>query len=414
MKEKFEHISSLLTAVGMSLSILVLSIVLITLPAEGQEPDPYKAMATQAPSLADTPLEFKVMSQRNMVSGVNQYVGWTPIFSGRILGRSNSGDAITIDLAQGGKVLRTLRTGLKGNRGETWFEDWDFRGDDTKDLMTTVGQITATFKYISDLEGTTVPLSVRKFNVLRLVDYDGGKNVWKYGTSYDDLFGFSYLVQRPSQSGQSPPVWIYTWMNLSHDSVLKDITYRIEVDGKVVPPPDGFDAGQNHESVTTFDQEEAFFVRAANDRVVNKHNVYLVVFRPRLIWGTKSQNAGNANWMWLADHPGKWSFKIRIAGEVVRELRFTVLANGQIQRHSEQDPATAGFLNLGPGRFFVETYFPNPNTFDLRFNPDAIRAGMLYGRPWISREVMENMLTVLPPKNTGKIPFPQPALPPAN
>ncbi|HQZ96357.1 MAG TPA: hypothetical protein PLP21_08560 [Pyrinomonadaceae bacterium] len=412
MKEESEHRSLLLTFSRGLLSISVLSVIAFIGLAAGQDADPYKAAAAQAPTMADAPLEFKAMSQRNMVSGVNQYVGWTPIISGRILGRTNSGDAVTIELAQAGKSVRTFRAPLRGNRGETWFEDWDFRGDDTKDLMTAVGQFTATFKYVNDLAATTTPLAVRKFNVLRLVDYENSKNVWKYGTDYGDLLGFSYLVERQQLSSQSPSVWIYTWMNLPHDSILKDITYRIEVDGKIVPPSDEFDAGQNHESITTFDQEEAFFVKAANDRVINKNNVYLVVFRPRLIWGPKSETAGNANWMWLVDHPGKWSLKIRIAGEVVRDLRFTVLPNGHIQRHPEQDPATTGSLNLGPGRYFVETYFPNPNAFDGRFDADAIREGTLFGRPWTSREVKEGMLMALPPKNAGKIPFPQPALPP--
>lgn len=406
--------SLLLRSRPILIGVAGLSIVLglLFVSAAGQDADPYKAMAAQAPTMADAPLEFKAMTQRNMVNGVYQYVGWTPVFSGRILGRTNSGDAVTIELAQGGKVLRTLRAQLTGNRGQSWFEDWGLRGDDTKDLMTTVGQITATFRYVNDLAGTTTPLSVRKFNILRIVAYEDSKNVWKYGTDYNDLLGFSYLVERQTQSSQSPPVWIYTWMNLPHDSVLKDISYRIEVDGKVIPPPDGFDAGQNHESVTTFDQEETFFLKAANDRVINKQNVYLVVFRPRLIWGAKSESAGNLDWMWLVDHPGKWSFKIRIAGEVVRDLRFTVLPNGHIQRHSEQDPAAPGFLNLGPGRYFAETYFAVPNTFDARFDPDAIREGMLFGRPWISSDVKDGMLKALPPKNAGKLPFPQPALPP--
>jgi hypothetical protein len=116
--------------------------------------------------------------------------------------------------------------------------------------------------------------------------------------------------------------------------------------------------------------------------------------------------------MYMADHPGKWSLKIRIAGEVVRELRFSVLNNGQIQPHPEQNSAAPGFLNLGPGRFFAETYFSNPNTFDVRFNPDAIREGILYGRPWTSTEVRDGMLKILPPKKPGKLPFPQTVLPP--
>ncbi len=382
------------------------------LPVSGQDVDPYKAAAAQGPSLADYPLSFEVTNQRNMINGVQQYVGWKPVIQGRILGRTRSGDAVTIELSQGGKVLRSLRVGLRGNRGETWYEEWTFRGDDTKDLMTAVGPVTATFKYLNDLEGTTVPLSVRKFNVIRLADYDGSKSVWKYGMVYDDLLGLSYLVQRQPNSGNNAGVWIYTWMNLEHDSVLKDISYRIEVDGKVVPLDDNFDANQNRESVSSLGQEEALFVKARNDRIVNKHNLYLVTFRPQLLWGPKPETGAIPNWMYLVDHPGKRSLKIRIAGDVVRELRFSVLSNGQIQPHPEQNPTAQGFLNLGPGRFFAETYFPNPNTFDIRFNPDAIRDGSLYGRPWTSTDVKDGMLKVLPPKNAGKLPFPQTVLPP--
>jgi hypothetical protein len=378
-------------------------------PAVGQNVDPYKATAAQSPTLADAPLEFKVISVRKMINGTNQYAGWTPVISGRMLGRTRKGDAVIVELSQDGKPIHTLRAGLKGTGGETWYEDWDIRGDDTQDMMTAVGKLTATFKYYSDTDEKTTPLSVRQFDVVKLVNYEDGRNSWKYGALYDDLLGFSYIVQRQPTSGELTGVWIYTWMNLQHDSALRDISYKLAVDGNPVPLDDAFDANQNHESITSFDQQEEIFIKAKNDRVVNPHNVYLVVFRPKLLWGSKGSAAG-PGWLWLADHPGKWNLKIRIAGQVVRELRFTVLQNGEIALHPEQDKSKAGFLNLGPGRFFVETYFPNPNNFDLRFNPDAIRNGTLYGRPWISNEVTGGMVKLLPPKNPGTMPFPQPTL----
>lgn len=411
MTRELAYFFSLITVAGIWLSTLVLFITFSPARVAGQEPDPYAVVAAQAPTMADAPLEFKVVSQRKLVNGTYQYVGWTPVISGRMLGRTRAGDAVTVELVQGGKLLNTLRCNLKGTRGQTWYEDWDIRGDDTKDVLTAIGQLTATFKYVNDTDGSIGPLGVRQFNVARLAGYDESKSYWKYGTLYDDLLGFSYIVQRQTTSGELAGVWLYTWMNLEHDSNLKDISYRIEVDGKAVPLEDGFDAGQNHESVATLDQQEEVFVKAKNDRVINRHNLYLVVFRPRLLWGSKTGNSPASGWMFMADHPGKWNFKIRIGGQVVRELRFTVLPNGQIQRHAEQDATKPGFLNLGPGRFFAETYFPNPNTFDLRFNPEAIRSGMLYGRPWISTEVKDGMVKVLPPKNPGQMPFPQPTLP---
>ena len=376
--------------------------------AFSQETDIYKATAAQAPSMADAPLEFQVISVRNMINGAYQYVGWTPKIRGRMLGRTRRGDAVVVEFSQNGKSLATLRAGLSGTGGENWFEDWEIRGDENKDVLTAVGKVTATFKYFDDTVEKSGPLTVRQFQVVKTVYYDEGKNNWKYGALYDDLLGFSYAVQR-QPSGEAPAIWLYSWMNLQHDSAIKDISYKLSVDGNPVPLDDAFDANQNHESIVTLDQREEIFVKAKNDRVVNPHNVYLVVFRPKLLWGPK-RSAPGPGWLWLADHPGKWVFKIRVAGQLVRELHFTVSPNGEIAPHPEQDKAKAGFLNLGPGRFFLETYFPNPNTFDLRFNPEAIRSGTLYGRPWISTEVTGGMVKLLPPKNPGTIPFPQATL----
>lgn len=408
MRERKSYFSMVCFAPVILLTVLAITVALSS-PVLGQETDPYKATAAQAPSMADAPLEFQVIGVRQMIKGAYQYVGWTPKINGRMLGRTRRGDAVMVELAQDGKLLHTLRGGLKGTGGESWYEDWEIRGDESKDVLTAVGKITATFKYYDDTAEKTGPLSVRQFQVAKIVYYDDSKNQWKYGALYDDLLGFSYIVQRQPNSGELAGVWIYTWMNLLHDSAIKDISYKLSVDGNPVPLDDGFDANQNHESIVTLDQREEIFVKAKNDRVVNPHNVYLVVFRPKLLWGAKG-NAAGPGWLWFSDHPGKWALKIRIAGQVVRELRFTVLPNGQVAPHPEQDKSKPGFMNLGPGRFFVETYFPNPNNFDLRFNPDAIRNGTLYGRPWISNEVISGMVKVLPPKNPGTMPFPQATL----
>lgn len=408
MTKKNSYLSIVLLA-ALAATMCLVIIVVSSAPALGQGVDPYKATAAQAPTLADAPLEFKVVSQRKMINGSYQYAGWTPVISGRMLGRTHRGDAVMVALSQDGRLIHTLRGGLKGTAGEAWYEDWEIRGDDTKDMLTAAGKITATFNYYNDTDEKTAPLTVRQFQVVKLVHYDEGKNSWKYGALYDDLLGFSYIVQRQPENSAPGFVWVYTWMNLQHDSAIKDISYKLSVDGNPVPLDDAFDANQNHESIVSFDQQEEIFVKAKNDRVVNPHNVYLVVFRPKLLWGPKSSAPG-PGWLWLADHPGKWILKIRIAGQVVRELRFTVLPNGEVALHPEQDRTKPGFLNLGPGRFFVETYFPNPNTFDLRFNPDAIRNGTLYGRPWISNEVTGGMVKLLPPKNPGVMPFPQPTL----
>src|ERR1035437_2712250 len=232
-------------------AVIALLMVLLYVSVPAQEPDPYKAWASKPPTMADYPLEFGVVTQRDTIGGIPQYVGWTPVIRGRVLGRTRSGDAVIVELGQGGKVLQTLRTGLTGNNGQTWYEDWEIRGNMPKDLLKAFGPVTATFKYVDDTEGKTNVFATRKFNVVRTAAWEDRKSVWKYGALYDDLLGFSYVVQRQSESGSSAFLWIYTWMNLEHDSAIKDITYRIEVDGKVIPLEAGFDAGQSHESVAS-------------------------------------------------------------------------------------------------------------------------------------------------------------------
>ena len=410
MKTRFAYIRNLALAVSLVAGMLALLPAVSTGLLGQQETDPYKLLATQSPSLADTPLEFNVFNEHTMVDGVPQYVGWVPIFNGRILGRVRNGDAVIIELAQGGKEIHTMRCGLKDTQTDQWYEDWSFRGDDSKDLLKVFGKIDATFNYYTEKDGKTTLLTKRQFNIVRLADYEDRKSVWKYGVLNDDLLGFSYAVMRRPESSAPGFVWLYTWMNLESSYSLKDISYQIEVNGQRLDLPTGFDANENHEAITSLEQSERVFIKAKNDTVVNRYNTYLMCFRPYLAWGKKEPRSNTIS---LIDHPGQWVFRIRVAGQLAREFKFAVLPNGVIAPHPEQDPSRTGFLNLGPGRAFLETYFPNPNTLDDRFNPDAIRAGMLNGRPWISEEIKQKMLSVLPPRKPGAMPFPQPSLPPA-
>jgi hypothetical protein len=201
MKRKQSNFSIVLVALAVLLTLLAI-IIVFTTPVFGQEVDPYKATAAQPPSMADAPLEFQVISVRKMIDGAYQYVGWTPKIEGRMLGRTRKGDAVMVEFSQDGKMLGTLRAGLSGTGGESWYEDWEIRGNEEKDIFTAVGKVTATFKYYDDTSEKTAPLPTRQFQVVKTVYYDEGKNNWKYGALYDDLLGFSYAVQRQPSSGE--------------------------------------------------------------------------------------------------------------------------------------------------------------------------------------------------------------------
>lgn len=367
------------------------------------------AAAEKAPALlADSPLMMQVVPARKNVKGTYKWVGWSPKVQGRVIGVIGSGDAIIVDFSQKGKKLLTLRTALSGSGG--WARDWEVAGNTETEVLTQTGEITATIKFYSDKEEKETQTMVRKFVVVKMCTYDDSVNQWTYGALYSDLPGFSYLVQQAPETSykDGDRIWIYSWMQRESYN-LKDISYRIEVDGKRIDVPNGFDANQNQDEASRQEQEERIFIKAKKDVVSNRYNTYLMKFIPYLFWGKRPEHMTQG--ISLADHPGQWVFTIKSEGKVMRELRFAVTPEGIVAPHPEQDPKRPGYLNLGPGRAFVETYFPKPNDADQRFDPEAIRKGTLFGRPWVSKEI-EGMLKALPPAVKGSMVFPQPKLPP--
>jgi hypothetical protein len=96
----------------------------------------------------------------------------------------------------------------------------------------------------------------------------------------------------------------------------------------------------------------------------------------------------------LAANPGAYTCQIRFRGEPVREMRFTVAANGDIGPHPEQ--VGPGAVVLTPGMTLVDTRFPAPTTWERGIVSDAIRAGSFAGRPWTSPASVQPMLDALP------------------
>ena len=88
-----------------------------------------------------------------------------------------------------------------------------------------------------------------------------------------------------------------------------------------------------------------------------------------------------------------------MAGTPVREFLFTVQPNGSIAPHAEQLGENA--LYLTPGRVLVDTRLPTPDQWDHGFDPDAIRAGSFFGRPWRDASSLSAMFGALPAAVVG-------------
>lgn len=361
--------------------------------------DPIKVAGMQPPSLADEPLTIEVVQSPDNSSGVDIYPGWVPkITDGRIIGHTKKGDAVIVEISQGGKVLKKLRAGMKGINPDEgyWCEDFNI-GVDEANLISESGEMLVTFKYYDDEKEQERVISKRTIKVVKLVEHTGsGRHTWKYGILYDDLLGSAYINQFPA--------YIFFWA-CRNDEYFKDLSYKIEVNGQRIDLSNDFTGPSG--SAMRLEQEEELWIN--NDGVVNPYKFFKIQLMPN--WYAGPKKSGMERLVALADHPGDWVMKIRDEGKLVRELRFKVDKNGMIVPHPEQDPSKEGFLNLGPNRVFTEIYYPNPNEWDLRFNTDAISKGMMFGRPWVSDEVKNGMLKNLPPANPGKRPFPTPKLP---
>ncbi len=106
----------------------------------------------------------------------------------------------------------------------------------------------------------------------------------------------------------------------------------------------------------------------------------------------------------LAEHPGDYRCQLKVNGTAVRDFHFTVSADGSIPAHPEQ--LGAGALYLTPGRVLVDTRFPTPTEWDHGFDPDSIRGGSFYGRPWRDASSLSAMMGALPAAAVGAIEAP--------
>lgn len=360
------------------------------------------AAGRQPVTMADEPFYVKIWQSVDNSSAPPKYPGWFPQMCCRTIGHTRRGDAVIIEFSKAGKLLQSYRVGLEGVNPEAgeWCEDVEPPVDESK-LITADGEITVTVKYYDDQEEKERVIGVRKLKVVKVPDHQGsGVHIWKYAILDEDVLGSNYVVMYQQDEVSIPTFWLYFW-GRRENSNLEDVSVKIEVDGKRLELANDFII--NTGDACGLEQTEEMWLN--NDRRDNIYNFYKFNVILKIYSGPKRENVADGGWIGLIDHPGNWVLKVREQGKLAREFRFTV-ADGQIVPHPEQDASKPGYLNLGPNRYYLDMRFPNPDEFDVALDPAAIRAGMLFGRPWISDEVKNGMLKDLPPEKKAPLPFP--------
>jgi len=369
-----------------------------------------KEAGSRAPVLADEPLTIQLNQSPDYSAEPARYPGWAPTVRGRLFGHTRPGDAVIIEFAKGGTVMRSDRIGLSGNNpGEgQCYESFELPLNEEK-LITSDGEFTVTFKYYDDTAETTRVLAVRKVTVVRAAQHESsGRHLWKFAMLYDFLPAQSVVLLALDEQYAIPRMWWFAWARRA-DENLNNFSCKILVDSVPLALPQGFDVLQG--TVDGVAQQEDLYFMPQGNAVENKYNWVRYRFAPYIYWGPKRTEGVADNFIAMADHPGNWVVKLRENGETLRELRFRVTPGGLLVPHPEQDQAQPGALQLGPLRYFVETGYGAQAKFDDSFKPDALKAGAYYGRPWLSDAVKTGMLSTLPPAVAGARPFPSPRLP---
>ena len=372
----------LLTALCLVLSLTLISSYAL---AGTIEEEVVNGMKTIEPYMGDDVLAINVRNIVDRSSGSPQF-SWLPMVEGVLYGPAKDGDAIILEIHKDGKPVRSFRVDLKpldiwiDGMGSAYYQNWKIDPYDKEDkALTSAGDFTFVFKYVDFATEQERVLMERKITILKAgtCDVSTGKHAWKFAVSSDNLLGGNYVFMSPGYGEDSGEIAFYTWTN-REDSYLKNIKFKITVDGNPVTVPGNF-AG-NPKNIRSVEQVEEMYDYANSQRIVNKYNFYLMKFFTRLYWGPKNDNRSDG-WVALIDHPGKWVVKVYLEGQMFREWRFTVNSQGMIEKHPEQDQSNPGALKFDPFKVFVNTYYPNPEDFDEQFDPAAIKAGSFYSRP---------------------------------
>lgn len=371
--------------------------------------DPYKSFNSTEPFMPDQPLSINVRNVLDTAPIPDKYTGWLPAIQGRLYGPVKDGDSLKIELLKDGKVVRGYRVPLNPVTVTEYeyFQDWQLPNYEDKDPVSSTGEFGLVFKYTDFATEKDRILGEKKINIIKAgaVDCYEGKHIWKYAIVCGELPAISYMFLRSEPNNSFRGVFFYTWICRESD-FIEDIKYKISVNGAPLELPSGTITCNKKLSV---EQEESMYDYKKMAIINNRYRFHLIEFGSRLCWGQKEETGVN-DYLFMIDYPGDWSVKIYSAGKMIREFKFKVTPDGTIAIHPEQDPLKTEALILGPMRFFIETYYPNPNDFDERFYPEEMMKGSFFGRPWISNEI-QGMLKALPPKKSGVMTFPSTQLP---
>lgn len=317
--------------------------------------------------------------------------------------RLQQADAILAEYKVGRRVLASVRCSVEGFDGFQWpnvdgYSVGNFACT-SEQVIGTAAEAVLQLTYKDDADDRSIafrPLTIpvgaapsrvsgRDYNVLNFVNNPG-------------LLGAStiWLRERPFGRG-TPKVILSFWATPGRGNGRPDdVSLRCSVNGERIRERIHVGGSMLHQR----GGDVASYVDSDGESHEFGYRYYEV--STAFAFGGRGGSYDNYD---LVEHPGDYSCVIKVGGEAVRELLFTVTAEG-IAPHPEQ--LGDGALYLAPGRALIQTRFPSPDKWDQGIDPAAIRAASFYGRPWRDPASMAPTFESLPPRPVGSLAPPRP------
>lgn len=331
--------------------------------------------AAAAPTVVIDPTELRFNLLDTKVETDKSVTGkYYVTAQGRIVanqGQISSNDRLTLTWSAGGKPLTSIECELRGEGGSAPFT---CRGDAKLD---TYGAITAEFSLAVDADDSVLTVSTHQLKVGRFWNWfarNSKRGLYaKYQVVPLDLLT-SAVIWLGEYNGERR-VYLYGHVSGLGAEPYKISSLRCTVDGKKVPD---IEAGAGE---TTLVEGNDWPVAEKDARVaqVRRFSIWL---GGAMRWGTvdelpEHERADLEHHRMLADSPGRWECDLRAKGKVIRQLAFTVTADGRLAPHPEQ----AAGLTLPLGEYMLDVTIPEsaPDPF---VEPAASKASGFWGQPW--------------------------------
>jgi hypothetical protein len=334
------------------------------LPASQHQP----ALALNLPSLW-----LKVFSDGDDGYGVEAQL--------LVTGAKSTSDRLRFDWKSGGKVVGT------GQCKAEYFElNHVLNGTCKLDKDAKAkGPVEIDVVYTDDEEQKDYLVAALKTDVKY---WKNGSNT-NWGILPDDLLSVAFAYNSRNNATFHKPLFLF-WS--TNNSLKADATFRCTVDGKKVPD---FTAYLERVHGNGAESEiDSSYTTAKEHRSFWFEHYQL---DPGFHYGSKNDFQGNdpSAVRWAIDSPGKWDCFLRVDGNPIREMLFTVNDQGMIEPSEMQKGARAVFTL--PNVALIDMKIPHNHGVEKRIRPEAMRKSIGFGIPWPDSPQSKALQASFPP-----------------